>query len=175
MKSSGVKLPEVYGVNKGLDPNIQLEKQKSLKGNEVFQEKPCAGQGRAGIGRRRLPLINQAITQTSELSKKIPSVSKIEIRITNQVHSTAPAQSITNSNEATHRSPIIIDIPFYPDPAYRPPTKPLRTPTPGSSQSSHSTNIDPEINIDFEENSPFEEGVISEIYQRPDKIFYQEP
>ena len=46
---------------------------------------------------------------------------------------------------------------------------------PGSSQSSESTNIDPEINIDFEEISPFLEGRFSEIYERPDKSFFQEP
>ena len=34
---------------------------------------------------------------------------------------------------------------------------------------SQSSDINPEINIDFEENSPFQEGVISEIYQRPDR------
>ena len=133
-KSSRVKLPEVHGVSKSLDPNIQHQKQKSLKGNEIVQDK---------------------------LSKKIPEVSKIEMRIKSQAHSSAPAQSITNSNdEVTHRSPMIKDIPFYPDPTYRPPPKPVRTPMPGSSQSSESTNIDPEINIDFEENSPFQEGII---------------
>ena len=36
-------------------------------------------------------------------------------------------------------------------------------------------NIDPEINIDFEENFPFQEGIIFEIYQRPEKIFFKEP
>ena len=97
------------------------------------------------------------------------------MRITNQAHSTAPVQSTTNSNdESPHRSSMIKDIPFYPDPTYRLP-KPVRTPVPESSQSSDSTNIDPEINIDFEENSPFQEGIISEIYQRPDKTFFQEP
>ena len=90
--------------------------------------------------RRRPPPINQTITQTSELSKKIPEASKIELRITNQTDSTAPMQSITNSNdEVTHRRPMIKDIPFYPDPNYRPPPKPTRTPTSGSSQSSEST------------------------------------
>ena len=122
--------------------------------------------------RRRPSPINQTITQTSELSKKIPEALKIESRITNQTHSTAPTQSINNSNvEVTHRSPMIKDIPFYPGPTYRPPPKPTRTPVPGSSQSSESTNINPEINIDFEENSPFQEGIILEIYQRPDKSF----
>ena len=46
-KSSGVKLPEVHGMWKNLDPNILPEKQniKPLKGNEVSQEKPQIGQG----------------------------------------------------------------------------------------------------------------------------------
>ena len=36
-------------------------------------------------------------------------------------------------------------------------------------------NINPNINFDFEENSPFQEGVISEMFQNPDKSFFQEP
>ena len=158
-----------------MDPNIKPEKQniRPLKGNEISQEKPQIGQGRVGMRRRRPPPINQAITQASELSKKIPEVSKIEMRITNQTDFTTPAQSITNYNtEVTHRRPVIKDIPFYPDPTYRPPPKPVRTPTLGSSES---RDINPEINIDFEENSPFQEGVISEAYQRPNKSFFQEP
>ena len=67
---------------------------------------------------------------------------------------------------------MIKDIPFYPDPSYRPPSKPTRTLTSGSSQSSESTDINPEINIDSEENSPFQEGIILETYQRPDKSFF---
>ena len=126
--------------------------------------------------KRRPQPISQAITQTSELSKKIPEAPEVESRITNQPDFTAPRQSITNSNdEVTHRRTMIKDIPFYPDPNYRTSPKPIRTPVPGSSQISESTDINPEINIDFEENSPFQEGVISEIYQRPNRSFFQEP
>ena len=65
MRSSGIKLPEVHGVSKNLDPSIQPEKQniRPLKGNEILQGKPWIGQGRAGMRRRRPPHINQAITQ----------------------------------------------------------------------------------------------------------------
>ena len=175
-KSSGIKLPEVHGVSKNLNPNIQPEKQniRPLKGNEILQEKPqMIGQRRTGMGRRRLPPINQAITQTSELSKEIPEVSKIVTGITSQADFTTPVQSITNANaEVIHRRPMIKDILFYPDPMYRPPPKPVRTPMP---ESSESTDINQEINIDFKENSPFQEGVISETYQRPDKSFFYEP
>ena len=93
-----MELPEVHGVSKSLDPNIQPQNQKPLKGNETLQDKPGTGQGRAGMRRRPLSII-QTITQTSELSRKIPEVSEIEMRMTNQAHSTAPAQSTTNSND----------------------------------------------------------------------------
>ena len=154
-------------MSKNLDPNILPEKQniRPLKGNEILQEKPWVGQGRVGMRRGRPPSIHQAITQTSELSKKIPEVSKIETRITNQADFTTLVQSITNSNvEVTNRRPMIKGIPFYPDPTYKPSPKPVRAPKPGSSESSESTDINPEINIDFEENFPFQEGVISEAY-----------
>ena len=35
--------------------------------------------------------------------------------------------------------------------------------------------LDLEINKDFEENSPYQEGIISEIYQRPDKTQIVDP
>ena len=35
-------------------------------------------------------------------------------------------------------------------------------------------DIDPEINKDFKENSSFQEAVILELYQRPDKSYFQE-
>ena len=36
-------------------------------------------------------------------------------------------------------------------------------------QDDRQIELDLEINKDFEENSPYQEGIISEIYQRPDK------
>ena len=36
-------------------------------------------------------------------------------------------------------------------------------------------DINPNINFDFEENSPLQEGIMSEIFQSPDKLFFQEP
>ena len=62
------------------------------------------------------------------------------------------------------------EIPIYPDPVYRPPPKPVKTPIPKIPGSL--SDIDPELNVDFEENSPFQEGVISEMYQRPDQSYF---
>ena len=107
--------------------------------------------------RKRKPLpINQTITQTSELSKKIPEAPKLELKITNQTNSEAPMQSITSSNDGvTHITPMIKYIPFYPNPSYKPPPKPIRMPMPRSLES---TDVNPEINIDFEENSTISGG-----------------
>ena len=91
-KSSGIKLLEVHGVSKNLDPNNQAEKQniRPLKGNKISQENPRIGQGRVGMRRRRLPPINQTIAHTAELSKKIPEASKIEEKVINHPDFTTP-------------------------------------------------------------------------------------
>ena len=124
-----------------------------LKGNEISQEKPRIGQRRAGM-RRMPPPINQ--TNASELSKKIPEVSKIENKVITHTDSTTPVQSVNSpTTEAINRRPMIKNILFYPDPTYRPPTKPIRIP---KSDGQENIDISPEINIDFEEYSPFQEG-----------------
>ena len=66
-----------------------------------------------------------------------------------------------------------IKIPIYPDPLMKPPSRPPDI----KMQDDRKINLDLdlEINKDFEENSPCPEGVISEIYQRPDKCQLLEP
>ena len=75
IQSSVIKLPEVHGMRKNLDPNMKLERQhaNSIKGSVV---KPCIG--RAGLKRKRSDLINQTINPPSELSQKIPGKTEIE-------------------------------------------------------------------------------------------------
>ena len=76
-RSRGIKLPEVHGVGRNLDPNIKPEKQHAnpIKGSVV---KLCIGQGRAGLKRKRSDPINQTINPPSKLSQKIPGENKIE-------------------------------------------------------------------------------------------------
>ena len=67
---------------------------------------------------------------------------------------------------------MISDAPFHPGPIVRPPIKQNKT----HDQSSQNVqNINSDINFDFEENSPFQEGIISKMFQRPNKSFFQEP
>ena len=153
-KSSGIKLEGVHGVSKNLDPNIKPETQNisPLKANEILQEKPRIGQGRAGMKRRRLSPINQSIAQSEEMSKKISEASKIEKKFINHPDFATSVKSINNSNaEVINRRPVIKDIPFFPDPIFRPSPKPVRIPT---SERSENIDISLEPNIDFEENSP---------------------
>ena len=65
------------------------------------------------------------------------------------------------------------EIPIYPDSTYRPPPKPVELPIPEVPRSL--SDFYPEIYMDFEKHSPFQEGVISEMYQRPDNSYFQEP
>ena len=62
-KSSGIKLPTVHGVDKGVNPSVKQEKQilKPIKlatePNPRVQSKPRLGQGRAGLRRKmKIPL-----------------------------------------------------------------------------------------------------------------------
>ena len=66
-KTSGTKLLEVHGVQKGLDPNLRPEKQHTLP-KQGKSERPRIGQGRAGSKRKRPDAINQAINQPSDVS-----------------------------------------------------------------------------------------------------------
>ena len=60
-----------------------------------------------------------------------------------------------------------VQTPFYPDPLMKPPPRLPDKVVQNNRQIN--LDLDVEINKDFEENSPYQEGIISEIYQRPDK------
>ena len=171
-KSSEIKLPQVHGVRKSLDPNLRPEKQHSLP-KQGSLERPHVGQGRAGSKRKRPDPINQTINQPSNLSQEIPGRTKIETRKTNCVHTTDPVHSISNADDRiVNNNPLILDAPFHPDPILRPSIKQNMT----HDQSSQNVqNINSNINFDFEENSLFQEGVLSKTFQKLDKSFLKEP
>ena len=68
-----------------------------------------------------------------------------------------------------HRS-----IPSYPDPYARPPPKPPDISNPLDIQKDLLDN-DSDRKVEIEKNSPFQEGIILEIYERPDNSYVQEP
>ena len=171
MKSSGIKLLEVHGMRKNLDPNRRHEKQHTLP-KQGSLERPCVGQGRAGSKRKKPDPINHAINQPSNLSQEIPGRTKIETKKTNCMHSTDPTHSINNVDDRiASNNPLMPYASFHPGPILRPPPKPIMQNLTHvqSSVNSNVKDTNPNINFDFEENSPFQEGLMLKTFQRPDK------
>ena len=119
-KSSGIKLLEVHGVGKSLDPNLRPEKQHTFP-KQGKLERPQIGQGRARSKRKKPYPVNQAINQPSNLSQEIPGRTKIETRKINSMHTT------NNMNDRlVNNNPFMPDVPFHPDLLLRPPTQPIK-------------------------------------------------
>ena len=151
--------------------------------------KPRIGQGRAGIRRKprvappilkviQIPTIpmpmpaprtvlplTEPITQSHDsiiLQPQVPTMIKTLIQPT--------PDSITKPLESR------IDprpIPPYHEPFLRPPPRPPDVTAEDSRKDLQGLDMDRKI--EFEENSPCQEGIISEMYERPDKTFIQEP
>ena len=80
MKVSGVQLPEVHGSRKRLDPHRIPKKQSQPTAGLDVDRKPRIGQGRAGVRRKALTLLD---------SRKETSASK-PIVIGNEIESKRP-------------------------------------------------------------------------------------
>ena len=68
-KSRSIKLLEVHGVRKNLDPNLKPERQHTLP-KQGSMERPCVSQRKAGSRRKKLDSINHAINQASTDHRK---------------------------------------------------------------------------------------------------------
>ena len=169
-KSSGITLPAVHGIDKGVDPKVQPEKQviKPIIASEakgVTQNKPRLGQGRAGIKRKVKVQIFLQLSKPIQLTEQ---------QILQHPQNTAQPKTSSDSRPQTKYIPvpqtrsgeqsipkmISRDIPPYPDPICRPPPKPAEIPMQESLRKL--TDLDVDINRDFEENSSYQEGIISE-------------
>ena len=149
MKASGVQLPEVHGSRKRLDPHRIPEKQSQpIVGLDV-DRKPRIGQGRAGVRRKALPLLD---------SRQGTSASK-PIIISDEIGPKMP-KSIMEIPRSEMLPPYLV-------PQARPPPKP-------PDNLSKKQEVE-SSKIEIEENSPFQESIISEVYERPDKSYFQEP
>ena len=158
-KMSGTTLLEVHRVRKELDPNLRPEKQHALpKKGET--ERPHIGQGRAGL--RRKPEAD-CINQPSDVTRRILERSKIATGKTNNPQHT----SIICHRGINNDKSFPPDVPLLLYPLHKPLEKKQNMVSPNDQNT--------EINLDIKENSPFQEGIISELIQRPDKSFFQNP
>ena len=194
VRSSGIKLPEIHGVHKGLDPHVQPGKQKSFpiqtinKGMPTHPiPKPRIGQGRARPRRKvnthqPVPLPQQPPTQP--IAKHIQKVvmplhepiNQSQSHVQSQILPRLLSQLIDPTLVPQQIGPKIQHwlTPSYHDPYARPPPKPPDTLDPLDSRKDLLDN-DLDRKVEIEENSPFQEGIISEIYERPDNSYMEEP
>ena len=150
-KASGIQLPEVHGSRKGLDPHKKPENQPQPIVSSEIDRKPRLGQGRAGVRRKRkAPPSSYTRPGTSESR---PIVVKDEA----DPILPKPMSEISGSEM----------LPPYLVPPVRLPPKP-------SDNLSKKQEVE-SLKIEIEENSPFQESIISEVYERPDKSYFQEP
>ena len=158
-KMSGTTLLEVHGVRKELDPNLRPEKQHPYPKKGVT-ERPHIGQGRAGL--RRKPEAD-SINQSSDVTRRILERSKIATGKTNSPQHTSTMHDRGINNDKSFPP----DVPLLPYPLHKPLQKKQNMVNP--------TYQNTKVNLDIEESSPFQEGIISELIQRPDKSFFQNP
>ena len=120
-KSSGVSLPEVHGIGKGLDPHVRPEKQKPISSSSDVRPpvcKPRIGQGIAGFRRKVIMVPPSQPKQTQALmTKSMPEVAA-QPQVTAQTKHASTAQTgfrqpIGPRIETRH-------VPFYPDSHVRP-------------------------------------------------------
>ena len=195
VKLSSIKLLEIHGANKGIDPNVQPGKQRpfpSLPIQTVDKESPThpiprprIGQGGAGLRKEvkalqpissphQLPV--QPITE--HVSKTVMPLPEPTDQSQNHIQPQIMPRPLSQHQpvDPTCIGPKIqhgLSPPYY-DPYARPPLTPPDIVDPLDSWKDLLEN-DSDRKVEIEENSPFQEGIISEIYERPDTSYVQEP
>ena len=151
MKASGAQLPEVYGSRKGLNPHQKPENQPQPIVSSEIDRRLRLGQGRAGV-RRKSKALPSSYTRPGT-SESRPIVVKDEV-------DPIPPKPMSEIPRSEMLPPYLI-------PQSRPPSK-------SPDQLLKRQEVD-DLKTDIEENSPFQENIISKIYERPDKSYFQEP
>ena len=160
-KSSGIKMPEVHGAKKGVDQNLRPE--WIVKRSQKLTEKSRIEQD------ERNPPIQENQVKNQLGSGQTKNTTKPQ---TEQNANKSIEQNRENVSKHVHNSQEI-KVPIYPNQITQPPPKPPDRVIQDDRQID--LELDLGINKDFEENSPYQEGIISEIYQRPDKSQLVDP
>ena len=171
-KAAGVILPEVHDTWKTINVDLPIEKQKpQIQKKQVDNNRPKLGRGRAGMQCKHPQPVADPLVSANK-SPKIPANQKVTIDSTkfpvlNQLI-THKAETITTRQVQDKNR----EQPCQPDPYFRPPPRPPSNLLPESLKTNIVTKMN--IDVDFEENSPHQEGIISELYQRPNKTYFHE-
>ena len=196
VRSSGIRLPEIHGANKGLDPHVQPGKQKSFPIQTVNKgmpthpiPKPRIGQGSAGLIRKvkaPYPITPPHLLPAQPITEHDLRTVVSLPEPTNQSQSHVQSQILPRPLPQHHLiDPVHVPqqigpkiqhrlTPSYHNPYARPPPKPPAISDPLDSWKDLLDN-DLDRKVEIEENLLFQEGIISEIYERPDNSYIQEP
>ena len=139
----------MHGSRKRLDPHRIPEKQSQPTVGLDVDRKPRIGQERARVRRKALPLLD--LKQGASASKPIV--------ISDEIESKRPI-SIMEIPRSVMLPPYLV--------------QPLRPPRKPPDDLSKKQEKKESSKIEIEENSPFQESIISEVYERPDKSYFQE-
>ena len=169
-KDTGIKVPEVPGAEKGIDPNLKPE--WIVRKSQKIAVKPKLEQDRTDPSVQR----QTQVTGDKHVKDQLMPEQRKNVGTPQVKQNTS-----TNIEQGRYISPTHlnrpqagkIQTPNYPDPVKKPPPRPPDKITQNDRQIN--LDLDLEINQDFEENSPYQEGIISEIYQRPEKSQLVEP
>ena len=168
-KSSGIRLPEILGIGKGLDPYVRPERQKPINSLTDMRPpvcKPRIGQSRAGV--RRTARIILPSQPSAPATKSMPETAALS-QETVQTEHKSPAQ--TDFRQPVGPGIEARQIPFYPDLILRPPP---RLSDLKENRRDLLSDLDTDINIDFEENFHIRK-VLFQTHMRPDKSYIKEP
>ena len=176
VRSSGVRLLEIHGANKDLDPLVQPGKQKSFPSQTInigmpthLIPKPRIGQGRAGLRRKvntlqPIPMPQQPPTQpmTKHIQKAVVQLPEPINQLQNHEQSQTLPRPLSQhplidpayipnqiGPKIQHRP-----TPSYHDPYTRPPPKPPNILDPLDSWKDL-WDKDSDRKLEIEENSPF--------------------
>ena len=148
-KSSSIRLPEVHGIEKGLDLNIPPEKQVikpivAVERKETSQIKQRLGQGREGLRQKiKTPVPHPISKSIVKLMEKQIEQTKVLVKVLIQENSRIHDKILPisdyaiphtkSSDDSSSRMAkrktipdISTEIPMYPDPTYRPLPKPVK-------------------------------------------------
>ena len=155
----------------------------------ILSPKPRIGQGRARLRRKvktnqPIPLPHQ--TPAQPIASQVPKIALPLPEPNTQSQVDALPQHVPTplpQHQPVDPTCIIPQmgpkIQHRPSPPYHDPyaRSPPRPPDVTDSIDSWKDLLDNDVdrNVDIEENSPFQEGIISEIYERPDMSYIQEP
>ena len=147
--------------------------------------KPRIGQGRVGLRRkpRMAPPINLPKPLQTPVAPKptltprtVQPLTDSEVQL-HQHKLAAPLPPIqqvpTSQKQPLETKNSCRSMPPYHEPFVRPPPRPLNVPYTRDNRKDV-FHEDTNRKIDFEEKPPFQEGIISEVYERPDKSYIEE-